>query len=344
MEKAAMKRKGNLFETLYSFENLHEAFKKAFRGSGRTQEACQFHFHLEPELLKLRDELKSNTYRPAIYRYFKTFDPKERTISVAPFRDRVVHHGIVRVLEPVFEPTFIFDSYATRKGKGTHRAVKRAQKFMGSGFHYYKADVRKYFDSVDHDVLLGLVCRKIKDGKVLELVERIIRNSDVSRGLACGKGLPVGNLTSQFFANVYLNPLDHLVKDEMGVKCYIRYMDDMVFFADSSAYLKEVMEKLKIFLKDELKLSLNPRSTFLNSRRNGLPFLGFRIFPRLVRVKRENLKRVKGKLKKRKKELREGLITEERFVMSARSMFEHLSFANSFQLRSAMLRPGAGVG
>ena len=109
---------------------------------------------------------------------------------------------VVRVLEPVFEPTFIFDSYATRKGKGTHRAVKRAQKFMRSGFHYYKADIRKYFDSVDHDVLLGLVRRKIKDEKVLKLVEQIIRNSDVSRGLVCGKGLPVGNLTSQFFANV----------------------------------------------------------------------------------------------------------------------------------------------
>ena len=132
-----MKKKGYLFETLYSFENLHEAFKKAFRGSGRTEEACRFHFHLERELLKLREELQSNTYRPARYRYFKTFDPKERTISVAPFRDRVVHHGVVRVLEPIFEPTFIFDSYATRKGKGTHRAVKRAQKFMRSGFHYY---------------------------------------------------------------------------------------------------------------------------------------------------------------------------------------------------------------
>jgi RNA-directed DNA polymerase len=339
-----MKKKGYLFETLYSFENLHEAFKKAFRGSGRTEEACRFHFHLERELLKLREELQSNTYRPARYRYFKTFDPKERTISVAPFRDRVVHHGVVRVLEPIFEPTFIFDSYATRKGKGTHRAVKRAQKFMRSGFHYYKSDIRKYFDSVDHEVLLGLVSRKIKDGKVLELVERIIRNSDVSRGLSCGKGLPVGNLTSQFFANVYLSPLDHFAKDQMGVKCYVRYMDDMVIFADSRVYLKEVMAELKTFLNDELKLSLNPRSTFLNSRRSGLPFLGFRIFPRLIRVKRENLKRVKGKLKKRKRELREGLITEERFVMSAGSMFDHLGFADSFQLRSAMLRCGAGVG
>ena len=339
-----MKRTGYLFETLYSFENLHEAFKKAFRGSGRTEEACRFHFHLETELLQLREELQSNTYRPARYRYFKTFDPKERTISVAPFRDRVVHHGVVRVLEPVFEPTFIFDSYATRKGKGTHRAVKRAQKYMGSGFHYYKADIRKYFDSVDHNVLLGLVRRKIKDEKVLELVERIIRNSDVSRGLACGKGLPVGNLTSQFFANVYLNPLDHFVKDFMGVKCYVRYMDDMVVFADSKAYLKGVMQKLRMFLHDELKLTLNPRSTFLNSRRNGLPFLGFRIFPRLIRVKRENLKRVKGKLKKRKRELRKGHITEDHFVMSARSMFDHLGFADSFQLRSAMLGCGAGVG
>ena len=133
-----MKRRGLLFENLYSFENLYEAFKKAFRGSGRTEGACRFHFHLESELLKLKEELKTNTYFPAKYRYFKTFDPKERTISVAPFRDRVVHHAVVRVLEPIFEPTFIFDSYATRKEKGTHRAVKRAQKYLKMGFYYLK--------------------------------------------------------------------------------------------------------------------------------------------------------------------------------------------------------------
>jgi len=339
-----MKRKGYLFEKLYSFENLYAAFKKAFKGSGRTEEACRFHFHLESELLKLKEELKSDTYRPARYRYFKTFDPKERTISVAPFRDRVVHHAVVRVLEPIFESTFIFDSYATRKEKGAHRAVKRAQKYLKRGFYYFKADVLKYFDSVDHDILLGLVRRKIKDQRVLELVERIIRNSDVSRGLARGRSLPIGNLTSQFFANVYLDPLDHLIKDRLGVKCYVRYMDDMVLFSDSKVYLKDALREVRTFLGDQLKLTLNPRSTFLNSRLNGLPFLGFRIFPNVIRVKRENLKRVKSKLKERKKEFHAGLITEERYVMSVRSMFDHLSFANSFHLRSSVFVPRAGVG
>ena len=339
-----MKRKGYLFENLCSFENLYEAFKKAFRGTGRTEETCRFHFHLERELLKLKEELEAKSYRPARFRYFKTFDPKERTISVAPFRDRVVHHGVVRILEPVFEPTFIFDSYATRKGKGAHRAVKRAQNYLKNGFYYYKSDVLKYFDTVDHDVLLGLVRRKIKDRNVLELVERIIRNADVSRGLAHGKGLPIGNLTSQFFANVYLNPLDHLLKDQMGVKRYVRYMDDMVIFSDSKVYLKDVLREVRTFLADPLKLSLNPRSTFLNSRLNGLPFLGFRVFSNVIRVRKENLKRVKGKLKERKKQLRAGLITEERFVMSVRSMFDHLSFADSFHLRSLIFVPRAGVG
>jgi len=339
-----MKREGNLFKNLCSFENLCEAFRKAFKGSGRTEEACRFHFHVEKELLNLKRELESGTYHPARYRYFKTFDPKERTISVAPFRDRVVHHAVVRVIEPVFEPTFIFDSYATRKGKGTHKAVKRAQAFLKKGFYYYKADVLKYFDSVDHDILLSLVRRKIKDEKVLKLVERIIRNSDVSRGLAGGKGLPIGNLTSQFFANVYLDPLDHLIKDKMGVKSYIRYMDDVVFVSASKDYLKGAFKEVKKFLSDQLNLTLNPRSTFLNSRLNGLPFLGFRIFPNVIRVKRENLKRAKGKLKERKKEFHKGLITEDRFVMSARSMFEHLSFADSFTLRNSVLVPRAGVG
>ena len=145
-----MKRTGYLFETIYSFDNLYKAFKKAFKGSGRTPDSCRFHFNLENELLKLKNELESGIYQPEKYRFFKIFDPKERIISVAPFRDRVVHHAVVRVLEPIFEKTFIYDSYATRKFKGTHRAVKRAQNFLNKNFFYLKTDIKKYFNSIDH--------------------------------------------------------------------------------------------------------------------------------------------------------------------------------------------------
>lgn len=338
-----MKCTGYLFEGICSFENLHQAFKKAFKGSGRTQEACRFHFYLEKELLQLKEELEAGTYRPAKYRYFRIFDPKERTISVAPFRDRVVHHAVVGILEPIFDRTFIYDSYATRKGKGTHRAVKRAQSFLKKNFWFFKSDIAKYFNSIDHDVLLGLIRRKVKDENVLKLVERITRNSDKSRGLEVGKGLPIGNLTSQFFANVYLDPLDHFVKDEMGVKYYVRYMDDIVVFSGSRDYLKEIMVNIEMFLAERLQLKLNLGSTMLNSRLHGLPFLGFRIFPNIVRIKRENLKRIQKRFQKRRSQLEARLITEDKFVMSVRSMFQHVSFANSFMLRSAILTPRAGV-
>lgn len=332
-----MKRKGYLFEKLCSFDNLHKSFKKAFKGSGKTKEACRFHFYLENELWKLKNKLETDTYRPAKYRLFKIFDPKERTISVAPFRDRVIHHAAVQVIEPIFEPTFIFDSYATRKNKGTHKAIKKAGKFLKASFWYYKADISKYFDSVNHDILLELLQKKIKDGRLLNLLERIIRNSGSI------KGLPIGNLTSQFFANVYLNPLDHFVKDDKRVKNYIRYMDDMVFFANSKEYLKNVLNDVRVFLFNRLKLKLNPRYTFLNSRLNGLPFLGFRIFPNLKRIKKGNLKRTKTKLERKRTAFQAGKITEDHFVMSIRSMFDHVGYADSFKLRSRFLVPGAGV-
>ena len=328
-----MKRTGYLFESIYRFENLYKAFRKAIKGSGKTQDACRFHFNLEKELLMLKEELETDSYHPARYRYFKIFEPKERIISVAPFQDRVVHHALVQTLEPLIDRTFIYDSYATRKGKGTHKAIKRAQRFLKSNYYYLKTDIAKYFDSIDHDILLNLVEKKVKDKKTLLLVERIIRNSDTSRGLEAGKGLPIGNLTSQFFANVYLDPLDHFLKDNLSVKCYIRYMDDTVVFSSSKEYLKKMLKKIKTFLADCLGLALNYKATFLNSRLHGLPFLGFRIFPNLIRIKQENLQRMKKRMQKRMIEFQEDLISEEKFVMSMRSMFEHIGFADSYRLR-----------
>jgi len=329
-----LKRAGYLFEDICSFDNLYKAFKKAIKGSGKTQDACWFHFNLEKELLILKERLETGSYHPARYRYFKIFDPKERIISVAPFRDRVVHHALVQTLEPVIDRTFIYDSYATRKGKGTHRAIKRAKRFLKNNYYYLKTDIAKYFDSIDHDILLNLVEKKVKDKKALLLVERIIRNSDTSRGLEAGKGLPIGNLTSQFFANVYLDPLDHFLKDNSGVKRYIRYMDDMVVFSSSKEYLKGILRDMETFLADCLRLALNPRAMSLNSRIHGLPFLGFRVFPNLIRIKQENLQRMKRRMQKRMVEFKKGLILEEKFVMSMRSMFEHMGFADSYRLRS----------
>jgi hypothetical protein len=317
------------------------AFLKAYRGSGKTDEACRFCFHLENELFLLKEEIEEGDYQPAPYRYFKVYDPKERVISVARFRDRVVHHAIVGVLEPIFEPVFIYDSYATRKGKGTHRAVKRSQSFLRKYPYYLKMDIDKYFDNIDHQILLDLIQRKVKDKRALELMARIIKNSDVSRGIAAGRGLPIGNLTSQFFANVYLNPLDHFLKDTLGEKAYIRYMDDMVIFSDSRDHLKIVLKKIDDFLADNLKLKLKEKATLINTGLHGLPFLGYRVFPKLIRVKKDNLKRIGKRLLRRLDKFHSGIITEDELAMSVRSWFEFVGFADSLSLRQAYLAPMA---
>jgi len=331
-----VKRIGYLSEELCSFQNLHKAFRRAFGASGRHQEACEFHFHLEKELFRLKEELEDNTYQPSPYRYFEISDPKKRTISVAPFRDRIVHHALVGILEPVFEKRFIYDSYATRKEKGTHKAIRRAQEFMKKNYFFLKTDVAKYFDSISHDILMELLRTKIKDENVLILAERIIRNSDTSREIQEGVGLPIGNLTSQFFANVYLDPQDHYMKDKLGVKYYIRYMDDMVMFSDSRNELKSLLKQMRFFLRDRLKLVLKERVTQINTRLHGLPFLGFRVFPNLLRIRQENFRRLKGRMRQREKEFENGLISEETFVMSVRSMFEHIGFADSLNLRRSL--------
>lgn len=314
-----MKRVGGLFEQFVSFENLLSAYQKARKGAVGKRETQHFTFLLEYELFRLQRELRNGAYQPAPYRYFQIHDPKERTISVAAFRDRVVHHALINVLEPIYERCFIFDSYATRKGKGTHKAVCRAQHFLAQTGWFWKTDIDKYFDSMQQDILLALLRRKIKDAKLLTVAERIIRN-----GGAGGKGLPIGNLTSQFFANVYLNRFDHFVKQTLGVRHYIRYMDDFVLFHPDRSTLKSYRTPVRNFLKEELDLQLKASATFLNSSTNGLTFLGRRIFPAVIRLARPNGKRMLRRMTVRQKEFAAGQIDEDTFLQSMNSYWAHL--------------------
>jgi len=174
-----VKRTGNLLDQVASYHNLISAFYQAMKGCGKTREVCEFFYNLEEEIFHLQDALQNNSYRPGRYRFFTIHDPKERIIAVAPFKDRVVHHGLVNVLEKIFEPVFIYDSYATRKEKGTHKAILRAQKFVGTWSWYLKMDIEKYFDNVDHTSILSLLVRKIKDQLLIALLERVIGNTPV---------------------------------------------------------------------------------------------------------------------------------------------------------------------
>lgn len=323
-----MKRAGNLFPLITDFNNLLIAFKKAFKGTNKTEETLRFHFHMEKELLNLRYQLQCGEYAPGQYRLFKIFEPKERTIAVAPFKDRVVHHAIVNVIEPVYEKTFIYDSYATRKDKGTHKAILRAQSFLKTNKWFLKADVRKYFESVDHRLLINLLERKIKDKDVIKLLHAIVQNGGDN-----GKGLPVGNLTSQFLANVYLDPFDHYIKNRLSIKHYVRYMDDFVIFDNDKEFLKNLRHGIGDFLSTELKLQLKPNATFINQRLNGLSFLGARIFPKLLRIKRESLKRCLKKVNKRLLEWDCGLLPEDNLKMSLSSVIGYMSFFDTAGLR-----------
>jgi len=313
-----MRRVGNKYQEFCSFANLHLAWQKTRRGSGFTQESALFFRELESELLGLQNELVTGTWVPVPLRFFDIYDPKHREIAVSPFRDRVVHHALINVLEPIFEPCFIPDSFATRKGKGVHAAVFSAQEYLQINHYYLKSDIEKFFDSVPHDILLSIICRKIKDRGLIEMCQKVL---SVSR-----KGLPIGSRTSQFFANVYLNHFDHFVKEKCHVKGFVRYMDDFVVFENNKKLLMDFKSKLAFFLFDELELTLKPTATFLNHRQNGLPFLGRRIFPNIIRLRTQNLRLITKRMDLLEKKLSCGSLTDEAFVHSMNAYWAMLSF------------------
>lgn len=314
-----MRRVGHLFEEATSFASLLQAARRAMRGSGHGKGAGAFFFALEPEVLELRRSLIDGDYLPGPLRSFVLSGPKKRLIAVAPFRDRVVHHAVVGVLEPLYERSFIADSYATRKGKGTHRAVRRAQEYLRRHRWYLKTDVESYFATVDQEILLETLARKARDRRLLDLLGLIVEN-----GGEQGKGLPIGNLTSQFLANVYLDVLDHFVKEELRAGCYIRYMDDIVVLGDDRSGLKAILGEIAGFLHERPALRLKESATFINQRLNGLPFLGTRVFPGMVRIRRENRRRALRRLVLQSRRLERGLVAEQRYLRCAASTLGYL--------------------
>lgn len=345
-----MKTHNNLFEKICTFENLHLAYLKARKCKRYRSEILKFSYDMEENLLNLQEELLCQTYQHGGYREFIVCDSKKRLIKAAPFRDRVVHHALCNIIEPIFEKGFIYDSYACRNGKGTHKAIKRLEKFWrtaevfaGGGIDLFclQCDVSKYFDSIDHKILLAIVKRKIIDSKTLWLTEEII-NSNYSKKVFENlfdfklTGIPIGNLTSQLFANIYLNELDRFLKHKLREKFYIRYMDDFLILSHDKRKLHILKQTIKEFLTKELALTLHPKKANIFPVKTGIDFLGYRIFKNYRLLRKSTIKRFTKRMKKYQGKLAEGTMTEEKFNHSLQSWLAYAEFGNTRGLRRKM--------
>jgi len=338
-----VKRFGGLFDEVVAFENLTAAARRAARAKARSVEVAGYLCDLELEALALQRELLAGAYRPGAYRAFIITDPKERQITVAPFRDRVLHHAVCGVMEPYFERLFVHDSYACRRGKGTLRAVARAQQFCRRSDYFLKLDVRSFFHSVSHDVLLELLRRRFKDRRLLALLEVIIRHPVPN--CQPGRGMPIGNLTSQHFANYYLNALDQYVVNTLRPDGYVRYMDDLVLFGGEKDLLWRWRGQVEAFLAERLQLALKHEATRLAPVTQGLPFLGRRVYPQLVRIRRENLRRSLRRWRRRRTACERGVLEPRALARSEGAIFAHLAQADSLRLRQGIVaRLGDDVG
>lgn len=337
-----MKTYKHLYPQIYEFKNLLIAYRKARRGKRFKDTVSVFDFELEKNLYDLQEELINKTYEPGVYHNFIIYEPKERLISAAPFKDRVVHHAICNIIEPIFDRSFIYDSYACRNAKGTHKAIDRCQVFLRKNKYVLKCDIKKYFPSIDHNVLLNMLGKKIVDKDVLDLLEKIINSKvfqeeykfygDLFNYTIRFKGIPIGNLTSQLFANIYLNELDQFVKHTLKSRYYVRYMDDFVIFSDDKLYLHKMKEEIGVFLQN-LKLKLNNKKCIVFPYSLGVDFLGFHLYRKHRKIRKLNIKLFIKKMKRMQWEYAHGKKTLEKIRQSIESWIAHAEHANSYNLR-----------
>jgi RNA-directed DNA polymerase len=344
-----------MYERLTSWENLRLAYQCAAKGKRGQPTVAAFEHRLEDHLIALQEELRAHTYRPGPYTSFYIHEPKRRLISAAPFRDRVVHHALCNVIEPLFERSFVADSYANRIGKGTHRAVTRAQEFARRYPYVLQCDVRQFFPSIDHAILRTILANKVSDGDVLWLIDQILVSG---RGVLTEeyemvyfpgddlftvnrpRGLPIGNLTSQFWGNVYLNPFDHFVTRTLRCLGYVRYVDDMLLFAKDKKTLWQwkaaVCERLAA-----LRLTIHP-GAHPHPVSEGIPFLGFVIFPQRRRLKRRKGVHFHRRFRRLLAEFEAKAIPLADIAVRVRGWINHVRYGNTVGLRKAILMGSSG--
>jgi RNA-directed DNA polymerase len=344
-----MKRHGNLWSQVISFENLLKASRQAQRNKRYRGNVLAFNDNIEAELFSIQDELIDQTYEPGAYRSFRIFEPKPRLISAAPYRDRVIHHALCNIIVPPLELTFIPTSYANRKGYGTHRALKQFVTHARTYRYVLQCDIRKYFPSIDHDILKAILRAKIKCKETLGLIDRIIDSSNAQEPMeeyfpgdtlftpyVRRRGLPIGNLTSQFFSNCYLNGLDHFVVDRLRISPYLRYVDDFALFSDDRTQLVEAREAIESYLI-QLRLRVHPIKSQLSETRVGANFVGFRVLPDRIRIRNDNLARSRQRLKKMRSLYAAGYLDGGKGVRSFGSWMAHLNHADTWRLQQCLM-------
>ena len=332
-------------------KNLILAFKKARKRKTKKKDVREFEKNLAYNIKKLHDELKNQTYHPLPLETFIHKDPKTRKISKSEFSDRVVHHALHTIIGPIFDATFIYDSAANRINKGNLFVIRRFDKFKRKvsrngkingwfnnnqvkGF-CLKADIKHYFEEIDHEILLSIIQRKIKDKKVILLIERILKNHE--SGKRCNpnsKGMPLGNLTSQFFANIYLNELDYFIKHNLKIKYYVRYVDDFIILDSSKSKLRTWKQQINTFLKGKLKLELHPDKSRIIPLSKGIDFVGFRNYYHFRLLRRRNLVNIKNKIQ----EFKKNQLSYEKLLESFNGWFAYSKWADSHNISKRLIR------
>ncbi|MEA3463800.1 MAG: reverse transcriptase/maturase family protein [Patescibacteria group bacterium] len=346
----------NLFSKIVSIENLMSAYNNATKQKRFRDAVLLFDQNLSKNIGQLHQQLISKTYKHGQYHFFTVYDKKKRTISAAPFRDRVVHHAIYKIIEPIYNKKFIFDSYANRKLKGSHRAVKRLQKFLlmakrrASGqttplVYCLKCDISKCFPSINHKILIKILNKKIKDKDTIWLLREIINSyesgNEYNKLFPANsyfhakrpRGIAIGNLTSQIFVNIYLNELDQYLKHQLKVKYYVRYVDDFIILSKDKKYLHQLVKKIKAFLYDNLYLTLHPKKISISPSALGINFLGYIVFKDFILLLPQNKRLFYKKLHKLKKLFQQGKICPDYLQRSLTAWLAYCEHADSYRLR-----------
>ena len=331
----------DIFNNIISVNNLFLAFKEFKKGKSKKPGVRLFESDLRNNILKINNLLMSKKWIPDPYISFYVKDPKLRHIHKASVRDRVLNQAVFRILYRIFDKSFIFDSYSSRINKGTHGAVFRLSDFIRKESNNYKlnvfalkCDIRKFFDNISHDILLDLIENKITGKDALWLIACIVKSFEKYPG----KGIPLGNVTSQLFANIYLNELDQFIKHVLKVKYYIRYCDDFVILSKDEDYLKNIIEKIGCFLNNNLELGLHSNKIIIKRVNRGIDFLGYVAFYHHRTLRTKTKRRMIKKIILRKKQFKSGIINYESFNQTLNSYFGVLKHCKGFKIKKEILK------